>query len=79
MDRGEIVGQSTGGSTGQPLVIHLPGGGSARICSKRDRYPDGTEFVGVGVKPDIEIEPTIADFRSGRDAAVERALELMGK
>jgi C-terminal processing protease CtpA/Prc len=61
MDRGKIVGQPTGGSTGQPLIIGLPGGGSARICSKRDRYPDGTEFIGVGVQHDVEVLPTIAD------------------
>ena len=79
MGRGKIVGQPTGGSTGQPLVIRLPGGGSARICSKRDRYPDGTEFIGVGVKPDIEIAPTVADVRSGRDVVLEKALRLLGR
>jgi C-terminal processing protease CtpA/Prc len=79
MDRGKIVGQPTGGSTGQPLIIRLPGGGSARICSKRDRYPDGTEFVGVGIQPDVEVAPTIADTRAGRDRVLEKALEVLGK
>jgi C-terminal processing protease CtpA/Prc len=36
LDRGPIIGQTTGGSTGQPLHQPLPGGGSFRICTKRD-------------------------------------------
>jgi len=79
MGRGKIVGQPTGGSTGQPLSFSLPGGGSARICTKRDRYPDGTEFIGVGIQPDIEIDPTVEDMRSGRDTVLEKALEMLGK
>jgi C-terminal processing protease CtpA/Prc len=71
---GPIVGQTTGGSTGQPLPFRLPGGGRARICSKRDMRPDGSDWVGVGIRPDIEIEPTLADVRAGRDPALERAI-----
>lgn len=52
---GIIVGEPTAGSTGQPLYFDLPGGGSARVCTKHDRYPDGREFVGVGVKPGIDV------------------------
>ena len=79
MGRGKIVGQPTGGSTGQPLFLSLPGGGSARICAKRDRYPDGAEFIGVGVRPDIEVGPTVADLRAGRDTVLEKALEVLGE
>ena len=74
MKRGKIIGEPTGGSTGQPLPIDLPGGGSARICTKHDRYPDGREFVGVGIHPDVVVHPTVADFRAGRDTVLEAAL-----
>ena len=80
MDRGLIVGEPTGGSTGQPLVFKLPGGGTARTTSKRDRYPDGIkEFVGTGVIPDIVVERTIDDIRSGTDRALETAVEAIKK
>ena len=46
---------------GQPYMFDMPGGGSARICTKRDTYPDGREFVG-GVKPDIEVRSTLNDY-----------------
>ncbi|MRW82556.1 hypothetical protein GJ698_00435 [Pseudoduganella sp. FT26W] len=79
MKRGIIVGEASGGSTGQPLFLDLPGGGKARICVKRDTYPDGTAFVGVGVLPDVEAHPTVASVRAGTDPVLERALAELGK
>lgn len=55
--RATVVGRPTGGSTGQPLLIKLPAGGGARICTKRDSYPDGREFVGIGIQPDVVVNP----------------------
>jgi carboxyl-terminal processing protease len=75
MNRGKIVGGATGGSTGQPLYFNLPGGGSARVCTKRDSYPDGREFVGVGVLPYVVTQETIADLRVGRDTVLQAALK----
>lgn len=76
-ERGTIIGETTAGSTGQPLVFRLPGGGMARICAKRDSWPDGRPLVGVGVIPDIEVQPTLEDIRAGRDPVVEAALAHM--
>lgn len=56
-------------------MITLPGGGNARICSKHDTFADGTEFIGVGVIPDILVHPKVTDFTEGRDATLEKALE----
>ncbi len=75
--RGKIVGEATAGSTGQPLFFRLPGGGSARICTKRDTYPDGSEFVGYGVQPDVEVHRTVEGYRSGRDEILEAALAVL--
>ncbi|AXY76587.1 peptidase S41 [Paraflavitalea soli] len=75
--RATVVGERTYGSTGQPLMFDLPGGGSARICTKRDTYPDGREFVGYGVKPDIEVKRTVEDYARKRDPQMEKALEVL--
>jgi carboxyl-terminal processing protease len=77
MGRGRVVGETTGGSTGQPLAVALPGGAFVRICTKRDTYPDGREFVGVGIKPQVPARPTVADFRAGRDTVLEAATRLL--
>ncbi len=74
---GPVIGETTAGSTGQPYFFWLPGGGSARICVKRDRLPDGRKFVGKGIAPDIAVPRTIADLRSGKDAQLERAVKEM--
>jgi len=79
MKRGKLIGMPTGGSTGQPVPFSLPGGGSARVCGKHDSYPDGKEFVGVGIMPDITVKPTIKDIQNGKDAAKEKALEILNK
>ncbi|OOG53703.1 hypothetical protein B0E48_15625 [Rhodanobacter sp. C03] len=79
MKRGLLVGMATGGSTGQPLQFDLPGGGKARICVKRDSYPDGREFIGKGITPDIVAAPTVADIRAGRDPVLERAVAALRK
>ncbi|MDP2366889.1 S41 family peptidase [Rhodoferax sp.] len=77
MKRGLIVGVPSGGSTGQPLSIALPGGGSARICVKRDSYPDGSDFVGVGVQPDLVVAQTVASVRAGADPVLQRAAQAL--
>lgn len=79
MHRGTIVGEPSGGSTGQPLLFLLPGGGSARVCAKRDSYPDGKDFVGIGIQPNILVHPTAADFKKGRDNALEATLAVIRK
>ncbi len=70
-----IVGEPSCGSTGQPLQFSIYGA-TARVCTKWDRFPDGTEFVGVGVVPDVKAARTAKDVISGRDAVLEKAMEL---
>ncbi len=68
------IGQNSYGSTGQPYMFDLPGGGSARICTKKDTYPDGREFVGYGIKPDIEVKSTLKDYLQKKDPVLDKAL-----
>jgi C-terminal processing protease CtpA/Prc len=75
--RGKIIGEPTGGSTGQPLMFKLPGGGIARVCTKHDTFADGREFVGVGIQPDIPAHLTRADIIAGRDSVLETAIHSL--
>jgi len=74
LKRGVTVGATTGGSTGQPMMLRLPGGGWGRICIKRDLLPDGGKLVGVGLAPDIAAAPTVQSIRKGTDPVLEQAL-----
>jgi len=79
MDRGKIIGGPTAGSSGTPLVFSLPGGGSAKVVTTRGLYPDGEEFIGIGIKPDILVTQTIDDFRAGYDRILETAVGYLKK
>lgn len=71
------IGQNTSGSSGQPLVFDIPGGFSVRICAKRDAFPDGTDFIGIGVKPDIYVEPFFSLTGEEKDVELEKTLSLI--
>jgi C-terminal processing protease CtpA/Prc len=75
--RATIVGERTAGSTRQPLWIELPCGAQARVCTKLDTYPDGRDYVSVGIIPDVEVHPTAADLAAGRDVALETAQRVI--
>jgi C-terminal processing protease CtpA/Prc len=72
-----FVGERTFGSSGQPLPIRLPGGGWARVCAKRDSYPDGREFVGYGITPDVEVTLSVEDVRAGGDKVLARGVAVI--
>jgi carboxyl-terminal processing protease len=75
--RALVVGGKTMGTTGQAISFDLPGGGSAHICAKKCLYPDGRAFVGVGIIPDVEVYPCQKDIAAGRDAVLEKALDVL--
>jgi len=75
--RATLVGDRTSGSAGNPLSASLPGGGFFRMATFRAYLPDGSEYVGIGVQPDILVKPTIDDVRNGTDPVLERGLEVL--
>ncbi|NVJ61932.1 MAG: peptidase S41 [Gammaproteobacteria bacterium] len=73
------IGERTFGSTGQPLIIDLPGGGKAKICTKRDSYADGRDFVGYGIKPDILVPRDVSYYLSNDDAVLNVAEKFLNE
>jgi carboxyl-terminal processing protease len=77
LNRGTLIGQMTGGSTGQPIFFPLPGGGMGAVCSKRDLMMDGTEFIGRGIEPDVYIQYKYEHFLEGKNDAIIAAMEYI--
>lgn len=80
IQRGEVVGTPTGGSTGNGVRVTLfeDDGSFANICSKHDTAPDGTEFVGYGIRPTIVVGETYkSHFKDKHDATMTKALEIL--
>lgn len=71
------IGTPSYGSTGQPFDFEMPGGGYARVCTKNDTYPDGREFIGYGVQPDIKVDITLDDYIANRDVVLQKAIEYL--
>jgi C-terminal processing protease CtpA/Prc len=69
------IGRSTGGSTGQPLVQELPGGGMVGVCTVRVPWP---ELIGrTGIEPHIHVEPTIKDIIRNEDRTLKTAVSSL--
>jgi carboxyl-terminal processing protease len=75
--RATIVGERTRGSSGQPFIYDFGNGMSVHISSRRMYFPDGSEFEGVGIAPDIAVQPSVADRRNGVDVVLDRAMRLL--
>jgi carboxyl-terminal processing protease len=76
--RALIIGETTQGSSGNPYRADLGNGMSVAIGAVRYRFPDDTDFEGVGIAPDVSVERTRADLVNDRDAVLERAQEVAG-
>jgi carboxyl-terminal processing protease len=75
--RATLVGEATAGSSGQPYVTGLGEGMLVAIGAKREYFPDGSRFEGVGITPDERVLPTAESLAAGRDPELERAIELL--
>lgn len=73
--RATVVGETTGGSTGQPFIYDFGNGMILFVSSVREFFPDGSEFEGVGIRPHVEVPLTAEEIKSGTDSALARALE----
>lgn len=78
-DRAVLIGETTGGSSGQPWIKSWGNGMSLWVGARRQWFPDGRGFEGVGVAPDVIVEMAPEDFRHGApDRVLMRALALGG-
>lgn len=75
------VGDFTNGSTGQPLQIDLPGNTTAWICTKKVTLPNGEEFVGIGIKPNIIVKRNLNDvlYPVKYDSQLSEAMSYLNK
>jgi C-terminal processing protease CtpA/Prc len=75
-----VVGSTTAGADGNVSPIGLPGGLRTAISGIGVFYPDKRPTQRIGIVPDVEIRPTIAGIRAGRDEVLEEALrQVLGR
>jgi C-terminal processing protease CtpA/Prc len=75
--RGVIIGEPSAGSVGDIATFALPKNWGVQFPVTRHSFPDGTEYAGLGVKPDLVVVPTVDDLLAGNDPVLERAREYL--
>jgi len=75
--RATLIGGPTAGSSGQPHYVDLGDGFRGWVGAKREAFPEGARFEGVGIEPDLWVERVAADLRSGRDPVLARAIDCI--
>jgi carboxyl-terminal processing protease len=74
--RAVLVGETTFGSFASTNFSRFENGMLLNVASVRYTFPDGSQFEGVGITPDVEIHATPADLKQRRDVMLNKALEL---
>jgi C-terminal processing protease CtpA/Prc len=69
-----FVGSNSAGAVGDKAFLILPGGIEVNFTGHDVRHVDGRSVQGIGLVPDVRVEPTLAGIRAGRDEVLERAL-----
>jgi len=76
--RGVIIGATSAGSPGQAIDVALLKDWSLHLSVMREGFPDGTDFSGTGIAPEIPVVQPVNDWLAGRDAALDRARSYLG-
>ncbi len=73
-DRGLVAGQTSAGAVIGSRPVNLPDGGELSLSLSVVLTGQERRLLeGVGVTPDIVVEPALEDLRAGRDPALEAA------
>ena len=72
-----VVGHRSAASNGNISGVQLPGGFAFNYTGMEVQYPDGGQFHGVGIEPDVLVPITAEDLRDGVDRDLLEAIDLL--
>jgi C-terminal processing protease CtpA/Prc len=72
-----FIGSPTNGANGDVTTMVLPGNLRVSFTGHDVRWPDGRQLQRKGLQPDVEVRPTLAGIRAGRDEVLERAVDWL--
>lgn len=72
-----VVGDTTGGGSGNPIVRELPNGWTYRVPRWQETPPNGRPYEGIGLAPDIAVWITAEDAVLRKDTILEAAVSLL--
>jgi carboxyl-terminal processing protease len=75
--RATLIGRRTAGAVLASWYYWLPDGGQLQLSREDYVAPKGRRLEGAGIVPDVVVERTLAEMRSGRDWDLEAALQVL--
>jgi C-terminal processing protease CtpA/Prc len=72
-----FIGSRTAGANGDVTTLTLPGGILVRFTGHDVRHADGRQLQRVGLTPHVEVRPTLAGIRAGKDEVLARAIQYL--
>jgi C-terminal processing protease CtpA/Prc len=72
-----VVGDTTAGASGRPLVRELPNGWTYRLSTWVAYTPGGEPYEGIGLPPDVPVRPRSGDWSQGIDRVLETAWTIL--
>lgn len=73
----KFIGSPTQGANGDVTNFSIPGGISMYFSGHGVWHPDGRQLQRLGLQPDIEVRPTLAGIRAGKDEVLDKAVEYL--
>ncbi|MBM3852796.1 MAG: hypothetical protein FJ399_06530 [Verrucomicrobia bacterium] len=77
--RATIVGRRTAGAVLASWFYQLPDGGQLQLSREDYLAPKGRRIEGKGLEPDVPVNRTLAEVRTGRDWDLEAALAILAR
>jgi carboxyl-terminal processing protease len=73
----KLVGEQSFGKGSVQTMKPLPDGAQLKVTIAHWYTPAGINISKEGIKPDVEIKQTTADYDAGKDPVLDKALELL--
>jgi len=75
----KLIGETSFGKGSVQELEELREGSSLKITTAKWLTPNGESISEKGLEPDIKIEMTEADYQSGKDPQLDKAIEVLNE
>jgi C-terminal processing protease CtpA/Prc len=72
-----FIGSPTEGANGDVTNLSVPGGIYVHFSGQGVWHADGRQLQRLGLQPDVEVRPTLAGIRAGKDEVLDKAIQYL--
>lgn len=72
-----FIGSPTQGANGDVTNFSVPGAISIYFSGQGVRHADGRQLQRIGLQPLVEVRPTVAGIRAGKDEVLDKAVDYL--